>query len=203
MLGRTASGARRSARGAAPGAGAGALDETALYLEAHPATLAVMKVSADHIVRIDCELRVSGGEVVESSKKTGPVEYRHGGGQMLPALENRLLDMEVGEEKSGVIPAAEGFGTEETQPKMTIPRSSFPKDAALEVGARFEAKGPHGTPVTLQVLSLDADEVTARVVHPLAGKDLEFRVKVLAVRRPPPPVPTAPPAELLEVEPDP
>jgi FKBP-type peptidyl-prolyl cis-trans isomerase 2 len=162
-----------------------------------------MKVSADHIVRIDCELRVSGGEVIESSKKTGPVEYKHGGGQMLAALESRLEGMEVGDEKSGTIPASEGFGTEETQPKMTIPRASFPKDATLEVGARFEAKGPHGTPVTLQVLTLEEEQVIARVVHPLAGKDIEFVVKVLAVRRPPPPVPTRPPPpeEILEVEP--
>ncbi|HSO34023.1 MAG TPA: FKBP-type peptidyl-prolyl cis-trans isomerase, partial [Labilithrix sp.] len=161
-----------------------------------------MKVTADHIVRIDCELRVSGGEVIESSKKTGPVEYRQGGGQMLAALESRLLGMEVGEQKSGVIPAAEGFGTEATQPKMSIPRTSFPKDAKLEVDARFEAKGPSGTPVTLQVLSLTDDQVIARVVHPLSGKDLEFDVKILAVRRPPPPVPTRPPVEVLEVEPD-
>ena len=96
-----------------------------------------MKVTADHIVRIACELRVSGGEVIESSKKTGPVEYRQGGGQMLAALESRLLGMEVGERKSGVIPAAEGFGTEATQPKMSIPRTSFPRDAKLEIDARF------------------------------------------------------------------
>lgn len=161
-----------------------------------------MKVTADHIVRIDCELRVSGGDVIESSKKTGPVEYRHGGGQMLAALQSRLEGMGVGDEKSGVIPAAEAFGVEDTQPKMTIPRSSFPKDAKIAVGDRFEAKGPQGTPVTLQVLSAADDEVIARVVHPLAGKDIEFRVKVLAVRPPPPPVPKKAPEEILELDPD-
>jgi FKBP-type peptidyl-prolyl cis-trans isomerase 2 len=161
-----------------------------------------MKVGPGHIVRIACELRVRGGDVVESSKKSGPVEYRHGGGQMLPALEARLLGLDVGESKSGIIPAAEGFGTEATQPKMTIPRASFPKDAKLDVDARFEAKGPDGTPVTLQVLSVTDEEVVARVVHPLAGKDLEFDVTVLAVRKPPPPVPTRPPIEVLDVDPD-
>ena len=46
-----------------------------------------MRVTAGHIVRIDCELRVSGGDIIESSKKTGPVEYKQGGGQMLAALD--------------------------------------------------------------------------------------------------------------------
>ncbi|MBX3200876.1 MAG: FKBP-type peptidyl-prolyl cis-trans isomerase [Labilithrix sp.] len=155
-----------------------------------------MKVSDGHIVRIDCELRVSGGEVIESSSKSGPVEYKHGAGQILGALEARLAEMSVGEEKSGVIPAAEAFGADSAQPTMTVPRSSFPADAKLEVGARFEAKSAQGAPLTLNVLSIDADEVTAKAVHPLATKDLEFRVKVLAIRPPPPPVPKSTVEEL-------
>lgn len=148
-----------------------------------------MQVSAGHIVRIDCELRVSGGEVIESSSKTGPVEYKHGSGQILAGLESRLEGMGIGDEKSGVIPAADAFGTPESQPKMTIPRSSFPSDAKVEIGARFEAKSPQGTPVNLEVLSIEKDTISTRVVHPLAGKDIEFKVKVLSVRPPPPPVP--------------
>jgi FKBP-type peptidyl-prolyl cis-trans isomerase 2 len=161
----------------------------------------VMKVSPGQFVRIDCELRVSGGDLIESSKKTGPVEYKHGGGKLLTALEERLEGMGVGDEKNGVIPAAEAFGSEESQPKMTIPRASFPAEAKIETGARFEAKGPLGTPVSLEVLSIDSETITARVVHPLAGKDLEFRVKVLSVRPPPPPVPASP-VEDLDVLPD-
>lgn len=159
-----------------------------------------MKVSADHIVRINCELKVKDGDVIESSKKTGPIEYRHGAGKMLAALESRLLGMEVGEQKSGTIPASEAFGTLESQPKMSIPRASFPKDAKLDVGSRFGANGPDGTPVTLEVESKTDEQVVARVVHPLAGKDLEFDVKILAVRPPPPPVPKV---EEMELDPDP
>ncbi|MBX3191056.1 MAG: FKBP-type peptidyl-prolyl cis-trans isomerase [Labilithrix sp.] len=157
------------------------------------------KVSPGQIVRIDVELRVSGGDLIESSKKSGPVEYKQGGGQMIEGLEKRLEGLGVGEEKSGVIPAAEAFGTEESQPTMTIPRGEFPKDAKIDEGARFEAKGPQGTPVTLQVLSVDDEKITARVVHPLAGKDIEFSAKVLSVRPPPPPVPKST-VEEIELE---
>ncbi len=155
-----------------------------------------MKVSAGHFVRLDCDLRVSGGEIIESSSKTGPVEYKHGAGQILDALEARLVSMSVGDEKKGIIPAAEAFGAASAQPIMTIPRASFPSDAKLEVGGRFEAKSPQGTPLVLSVVSVDSETVTAKAVHPLADKDLEFRVKVLAIRPPPPPVPKSPAEEL-------
>ena len=116
------------------------------------------------------------------------------------ALESRLKGMSVGDEKSGVIPAADAFGTEASQPLMTIPRTNFPGDAKVAAGARFEAKGPQGLPVTLEVVSIEGDTITARVVHPLAGKDVEFRVKVLSVRPPPPPVPKSPNDDLELVE---
>ena len=107
----------------------------------------------------------------------------------LAALESKLEGMTVGDEKSGTIPAADAFGTPESQPKVTIPRASFPSEAKLEKGARFEAKSPQGTPLTLDVLEIEGDTIVARIVHPLAGKDIEFKVKVLSVRPPPPPVP--------------
>ena len=158
-----------------------------------------MKVSQGNFIRIDCELKVKDGDVIESSKKSGPVEYKHGSGQMLKGLESRLEGLAVGDEKDGVIPAAEAFGADSDQPKMAIPRTNFPKDSKIEKGNRFEAKGPNGTPVTLEVLTVDDKEVVARAVHPLAGKDIEFKVKVLSVRPPPPPVPKGQVVEDIEL----
>lgn len=159
-----------------------------------------MKVGAGQQIRIECELRVHGGELIESSAKSGPIEYKHGTGQMLAALEKELEGLTVGDERSGTIPAAKAFGTDATQPKMSIPRASFPADATIDVGSQFEAKGPDGTPVKLEVLAVTSDAVSAKVVHPLAGKDIDYRVKILAVRRAPPPVPKS--VELEEIEPD-
>src|SRR5262245_43755057 len=132
-----------------------------------------MKVGAGSTVRIDVELKVAGGDVIESSKKSGPVEYKHGSGQMLKGLESRLEGMGVGDSKDGKIPAAEAFGKPEDQPKMSIPKANFPKDAKIDKGNRFEAKGPNGTPITLEVITVEKDQIIARAVHPLAGKDIE------------------------------
>jgi FKBP-type peptidyl-prolyl cis-trans isomerase 2 len=156
-----------------------------------------MPITAGSVVRIEFELKVKGGELIESSKKTGFVEYTHGAGQMLAGLEKELAGMSSGEERSGVIPAKDAFGTEESQPTLTLPRGSFPADAKIKEGERFEANGPTGTPMMLRVLKVDGENVTARVIHPLAGKDVEFRVKVLQIK---PPVPKK--VEELDVEPD-
>jgi FKBP-type peptidyl-prolyl cis-trans isomerase SlyD len=149
-----------------------------------------MKVAAGLSVRIDYELSVKGGDVIESSSRSGPLTYVHGKGRMLPALESRLVGMSPGDEKRGEIPASEAFGTEESMPIKEMSRKDFPKDTKLEAGSVFEAKGPGGAPVRLKIVSATGDIIKTRLLHPLVGRDLVFRVKVLAVTdasRPPPP----------------
>lgn len=152
-----------------------------------------MKVADGLVVRCEYDLRVAGGEVLESSSKTGPIEYTHGTGKMLAALEKELVGMEAGEERKGVIKKV-AFGS--AAPTLAVPRTLFPKDAKLEVGAMFEAKDPEGRPLRLEIRTVTGDQISARAVHPLEGLDLEYRVKVLSVRTAPPPVPVKSSVEL-------
>lgn len=138
-----------------------------------------MKITSGYKVQIEFELAVKGGAVIERST----VEYVQGEGKILPALEKRLDGMATGEEKSGEIPAAEAI-TEESLPTKEVLRSEFPKEAKLAVGQVFEAKGPQGEPVSFKLVKVTDDKVTIRFLHPLVGKDLTFRVKVLRVTDP-------------------
>jgi FKBP-type peptidyl-prolyl cis-trans isomerase 2 len=160
-----------------------------------------MKVANGVEVRLEYELRVSGGDIIETSAHRGPLTYRHGDGRMLPGLERRLDGMSAGEVRTGVVPALEAFGDESSLPTKDLPRSSFPSEAVLKVDCLFVAKGPDGAPVNLKILTISNQVVQVRLVHPLAGKDLEFRVKILDVRSPgtaPPP-----PADAIpELDPD-
>jgi len=169
-----------------------------------------MKITAGSIVRIEFELRVKGGDVIESSARSGPVQYTHGEGKLLPALEKRLEGRGAGESFSGEIPAAEAIPPEDTLPTRDIPRAEFPKEAPLEVGTLFEAQAAGGGVVNLRILNVNDQRVQVRLLPPLAGKDLEFRVTIVriedpvshlisVVKKPPPPLPAA--ALKLELEP--
>lgn len=164
-----------------------------------------MEIKKGEKVRLEYELKVKGGQVIESSQKTGPIVYVHGAGKMLPGLEKRLEGMAIGDEKRGVIPATEAFGTEESLPTREVLRKEFPAGEKLEVGREFQAKEASGQVVTFRIVTVDADKVKVRFMHPLAGKDIEFYVKVLMIDDPasrtragiaPPP----PPAEALAEE---
>jgi FKBP-type peptidyl-prolyl cis-trans isomerase SlyD len=166
-----------------------------------------MKIARGLAIELEYELKIKGGGVLESSARTGPLRYVHGDGKMLPGLEKRLAGLEPGDERSGEIPAREAFGTEEMLPIKEMPVSGFPAGVPLAAGSVFEGKDPAlGSQVRFKILSVANDVAKVRLLHPLVGRDIEYRVKVLAVRDPaarsvPPPVPGVvelDPEEILE-----
>jgi len=169
-----------------------------------------MKIAAGSIVRIEYEIRVKGGDVIESSTKSGPVQYVQGEGKLLPALERRLEGLTAGQTLEGDIPAAEAV-PEDKLPTRAIPRAEFPSAGPIEVGSTFEAHTAAGGVVSLRIVAVDEKHVTARLLPPLAGKDLAFKVRVMriedpvskfvsVVHKPPPPLPAE--ALKIELEPD-
>jgi FKBP-type peptidyl-prolyl cis-trans isomerase 2 len=165
-----------------------------------------MKITPGSVVRIEYEIRVKGGDVIESSTKSGPLQYTQGEGRLLPALEKRLDGLSAGQTLEGEIPAAEAM-PEDKLPTRTIPRAEFPSSGPLAVGSAFEAHTANGGVVNLRIIAVDEKQVTARLLPPLAGKDLAFKVRVVriedpvshlvsVVHKPPPPIP----AEALKIE---
>jgi len=164
-----------------------------------------MRVAKGLGVRIEYHLKVKGGDVIESSAKSGPLRYVHGAGKMLGALEQRLEGLSPGDERQGEIPARDAFGNEESLPLKQMRRDEFPLGSTPTPGLVFEAKTGGGNAVSFKVVSATNDAVTVRLLHPLVGRDLEYRVKVLAVDDPrasglPPPLPGVVEPDLEEVQ---
>ena len=143
-----------------------------------------MKIASGLAVRMEYELKVVGGDVIESSAKSGPLRYIHGGGKMLPGLETRIEGMSPGEERRGEIPARDAFGSEESLPLKEMARREFPAGTNPAVGLVFEAKSEKGEPISFKVVSATDQTVTVRLMHPLVGRDLAYWVKILSVEDP-------------------
>ncbi|MGZ5252690.1 MAG: FKBP-type peptidyl-prolyl cis-trans isomerase, partial [Caldimonas sp.] len=105
------------------------------------------------ILRLEYEIRTKSGETLESSAARGPLEFVPGRRRLLPALEQVIARLRVGEEVSGELEAARAFGDESVLPTMEISRSEFPEGETPEAGKKYEAKTADGNAVTFRVLS--------------------------------------------------
>ena len=140
-----------------------------------------MKIAPGKKVTMEYELSLDGGELLESSEQRGPIVYIQDSGQMLKGLEVRLEGMTSGEEKEGVVPASEAYGDEQDMPTLDIPTAEFPGGVEVAVDTEFQAKDAQGNPVTFTVLEVQEEGVKVRLNHPLAGKAIAFKVKILEV----------------------
>jgi FKBP-type peptidyl-prolyl cis-trans isomerase SlyD len=141
-----------------------------------------MKVAAGSVVTIAYDICTEDGEIVESSEISGPVSFVHGKGAIIPGLDAKLVGVEEGEERTFTFSPEEAFGRPEDAPRKVINRQEFPKDAKLEKRAYFDAGIPGGHRIQLEVTEIAGDQVTVRMIHPLAGKTVTMNVEVHKVR---------------------
>jgi len=143
------------------------------------------------ILRLEYEIRTRTGETLESSATRGPLEFVPGRRRLLPALEQVIAKLRVGDEVNGELEAARAFGDESVLPTMEISRGEFKDGEPPEPGKKYEAKTADGNAVSFRVLSSNDRFVHVRLLHPLADDDLEYRFKLIAVEDPslPPPMP--------------
>ncbi len=140
------------------------------------------QVADDVVVSLDYTLTVDG-EVLDSSEGNEPIEFIQGHGHIIPGLEQALYGMGVGECKSVVVSAADGYGEVDPNALLDVPRSEFPPNIPLEPGVELQVRDNDGHLMYARIVEVGADTVRLDFNHPLAGKELHFDVKVVSLRQ--------------------
>ena len=140
-----------------------------------------MNIANNTVVSIHYTLTSKDNEVLDSSEGQDPMNYLHGAGNIIPGLENALLGKAQGDELNVVVSPEEGYGAHDEDLLQTVPRSAFEGVEKIEVGMRFSAETDQG-PVSVIIAAVEEDTVVVDRNHPLAGEELHFAVKIVAVR---------------------
>ncbi|MBU2044983.1 MAG: peptidylprolyl isomerase [Candidatus Omnitrophica bacterium] len=132
------------------------------------------KVFFDYNLTVD-------GEVIDSSDGRTPLEYIQGQNQIVPGLEKALLGLKAGDEKTVTVSPEEGYGLIDPEALREVPKTSLPPELELQVGMVLGMQGPSGRPLPVKVSEIKDESVIMDFNHPLAGKELNFKVKVVSV----------------------
>ena len=141
-----------------------------------------MLIANQHVVAIDYTLSNDAGEVIDSSAGAEPLVYLHGAGNIIAGLENALAGKAVGDELEVSIEPEDAYGEYSAELITNLGREMFEGVEELEVGMQFHASAPDGGMQIVTVRDVDGDQVTIDGNHPLAGQQLNFKVKVISVR---------------------
>jgi FKBP-type peptidyl-prolyl cis-trans isomerase SlyD len=154
---------------------------------AHEHELTPARVGVGKHVTINYTLRTNGAIRHIRSAVWGdqPLEYLHGSGRLLPALERALEGKVPGERFVVTLPPEDAYGQRDKALQQRVDAAEFGGVDQVEAGMCFLAHSEEGHRVE-NVMITEVDEENGFVVvdtnHPLAGMTLEFDVTVVAVR---------------------
>jgi FKBP-type peptidyl-prolyl cis-trans isomerase 2 len=139
-------------------------------------------VSKNKMVDVAYKGTLSDGSVFAQSEPSKPLEFLVGANSIIPDLEKAMLGMKVGDKKTVVIKAVDAYGEYDKAAVREVPRSQFPKDVDLKIGAHYQVSNGQGGKMVLTVSAMTDTTVTIDFNHPLAGKDLTFEVTIVKIR---------------------
>ncbi|MEM7306384.1 MAG: peptidylprolyl isomerase [Planctomycetota bacterium] len=151
-----------------------------------------MKIDTGSVVELSYEVYDADGELFESSDE-GPISIIQGDGVLPPGLESALLGKEEGAELDLTLGPEDAYGAHNPDGIISVPRTEFPADVELARGEwitvvlRFDEDEapPQGDgeddEMEMRIVEASDEEVILDGNHPLAGQDVTFKLKVVAV----------------------
>ncbi|MCG7972933.1 MAG: FKBP-type peptidyl-prolyl cis-trans isomerase [Candidatus Thiodiazotropha taylori] len=120
------------------------------------------------------------GNVLEQSDL--PVGYIHGGEtELIGGMDQAVLGKAQGEEVTMTIPAENGFGDYNPDLVITDGIENVPVELR-QLGAEVQMQNEAGDVRSFYVTKIEGDRLTVDGNHPLAGKTLQVKLKILQVR---------------------
>jgi len=142
-----------------------------------------MAIKQDQIVAIQYSATVNNEIIDNNMEDAEPLFFMYGRGQMMPGLETRIADMNVGDSSELQIPAAEAYGAHNPEAIQTVPKEHL-AHLDLHEGLVLQGQGDNGEPVMVVVKEINENTVVMDHNHPMAGQDVSFSVTIKDIRDP-------------------
>ena len=135
-------------------------------------------------VKVEYTGKLEDGSVFDSSEGKAPLSFEVGAQQVIPGFEKAVEGMKKDEEKEFTLKSDEAYGPVRPEMVQEVPRDKLPEQPEPAVGMMLMMQAPTGQQIPAKITKIEDGKVTIDVNHPLAGKDLVFKVKVVGVNEP-------------------
>ncbi|MEW8625929.1 MAG: FKBP-type peptidyl-prolyl cis-trans isomerase [Candidatus Thiodiazotropha sp.] len=131
-------------------------------------------------VSLTYTIQDTDGNVLEQSDL--PVSYIHGGEtELIGGMDQAVAGKAQGEEVTMTVPPENGFGDYDPDLTFTDDIENVPPEFR-QLGAEVQMQNDAGDVKSFYVTKIEDGKLTVDGNHPLAGKSLQVKVKILEVR---------------------
>lgn len=147
-----------------------------------------MKAKDGSKVKVEYEGRFDNakGGVFDSSSHgdhSHPLEFTVGEGRVIKGFNDAVIGMGEGEERIITMGPEEAYGQQRKELKREIPKEhiGLPEGQELAEGMMLALNAPTGEQIPALIEKVNAKTVLINLNHPLAGKTLFFKLKLVGV----------------------
>ncbi len=142
-----------------------------------------MAIEKGNKIKVEYKGSLDNGPVFDSSEGKGPLEFTAGEGKVIPGFDNAVIGMEVDEEKDVKIECKDAYGEKNPELLKKVPKTNLPEDARDKVvaGMVLAMQTPQGQQVPVKVEAVGKEDFTIDLNHPLAGQNLNFKIKIVSI----------------------
>ncbi|MCP4023078.1 MAG: peptidylprolyl isomerase [Desulfobacteraceae bacterium] len=137
------------------------------------------EVKSGDTIKVDYTGKFENGDVFDTSEGKTPLKFTVGAGMLIKGFDQAVMGMQVGDKKTITVQPEEGYGIRNEEAFVDIPRANIPEDIPLTEGLAITLSDPDGRPIPAMVAEITDDNVKMDLNHALAGKVLEFDIKVV------------------------
>tara|TARA_Y100000310_G_scaffold94955_1_gene92779 strand:+ start:15331 stop:15756 length:426 start_codon:yes stop_codon:yes gene_type:complete len=140
-----------------------------------------MAIKKGDKVKVEYTGTLDDGTVFDSSEGREPLEFEAGTGKVIKGFDDAIVGMEKGEEKSVKIESKDAYGDYNPELTKKIPRDQLPKEQEPKAGMVLMVKTPQGQQFPVKIKEVSDKDITVDLNPPLAGKNLNFKLKVVDI----------------------
>jgi FKBP-type peptidyl-prolyl cis-trans isomerase SlyD len=151
----------------------------------------IMKIEKNKVVSVTYMLEANtpgeDRQHVETAGREHPLTFLFGSGGLIPAFEENLSGLVLGDNFSFSIDAADAYGETQQEALVDLPIDLFKVDGVLDMemmqtGNMIPMSDREGNRLDGRIVAITGETVKMDFNHPLAGHQLHFSGEVIEVR---------------------
>ena len=132
-------------------------------------------------VTVEYTGKFDDGTVFDTSEGKEPLVFEVDAKQVIKGFNDSVKGMKEGEEKEFKLEPKEGYGDVNPQLVQEVPKDKLPENLDAKVGMMLTLKSPDGKAFGAKIIEIGDATFKIDLNHPLAGKTLNFKIKVVKI----------------------
>ena len=120
--------------------------------------------------------------VFESSLENQPLTFKVGNAEVIMGIDESVIGMKESQEKEIHISSDKAYGSIEKELRVIIKKEELPKKLELKLNSELHIPNEDGDPYRVRISEITEDSVELDGNHPLAGKNLFFKIKLVEIK---------------------